>query len=141
MGIPQTQTFDVTQYRLDLASYQYWFNRTFGAPDEDFSDLRNLLYKAIQYELSDVQRTYLCMYYFEGLTMEEIASQNHVNKSTISRTIKRARARLFRCLKYSSPKMLLLFEKGDVQYKIKHNKGGEILDGMGRESDAQTVAE
>lgn len=124
MGISQTQTFDVTQYRLDLAAYQYWFNRTFGTSDVDFGDLKNLLYKAIQYELTDVQRVYLCTYYFEGLTMEEIASYHNVNKSTVSRTIKRARARLFRCLKYVNPKMLMLFEKGDISYKIRHNNGG-----------------
>ena len=39
--------------------------------------------------------------YDQGKTMTKIALQLHVNKSTVSRTLARGRARLKKCLKYS----------------------------------------
>ena len=41
------------------------------------------------------------LYYDQGKTMTKIARQLRVNKSTVSRTLARGRARLKKCLKYS----------------------------------------
>ena len=42
----------------------------------------------------------LAMYYDEGKTMPEIAAELGVVTSTVSRTICRAKKRLYRCLRY-----------------------------------------
>ena len=72
---------------------------------EDNSDqlerLRRNLRQAREQELTPRQREILALHYDRGLKMAEIAKRLGVNPSTISRTIKRAKARLYRSLRYS----------------------------------------
>ena len=56
--------------------------------------------RVIQEELTDCQRETLVAYYFGQQTIPQIASMRGVNKSTVSRTLHRAEARLRRCLRY-----------------------------------------
>ena len=46
------------------------------------------------------------MYYGQGLNMREIGQRLGVDKSTISRTIKRGERRLQRCLRYGAKGLL-----------------------------------
>ena len=48
------------------------------------------------------QREYLLLYYGERLNMKQIGDRLGVDKSTVSRTIKRGEARLRRCLRYGA---------------------------------------
>ncbi len=65
------------------------------APSEENGIDRKLIKKALMYvineELSPKQRQYVVMYYIENLNMEEIAKRCNVSKSTVSRTVMRAR--------------------------------------------------
>ena len=54
----------------------------------------------IQEELSDLQRDVLLAYYFEKKKQVQIAQERKVNKSTISRTMKRAIENLRKFLQY-----------------------------------------
>lgn len=56
--------------------------------------------RVIAEELSDLQRETLTAYYFQELSITEIARQRGVNKSTVCRTLHRAEAKLRRFLKY-----------------------------------------
>ncbi len=56
--------------------------------------------RVIREELTEKQRQVLLCYYYQNLTIPEIARQQGVNKSTVSRTLKRAEQRLRRYLKY-----------------------------------------
>ncbi len=56
--------------------------------------------RVIQEELTPLQRETLIAYYFQEQTVTQIASDRGVNKSTVSRTLKRAEAKLRRYLKY-----------------------------------------
>lgn len=115
MRLPQEQKLDVVQFRQDKASYDYWFRKQFGVGDDEeyLGRISKLIASAIEHELTDIQRTYLSEYYFEGLTMAEIAEIYGTNKSTISRTIARARNRIGRCLKYADPRLMKAFVRGD----------------------------
>ena len=62
--------------------------------------LRQALRDVITEQLSPRQKDYLMLYYYEGLTMCEIAARYAVNVSTVSRTIARAKARIARFLHY-----------------------------------------
>ena len=53
-----------------------------------------LLQRSIQQLLTPRQRQVLQLYYLEEKTIPEIARQLHVNKSTVSRTLHRAKHRL-----------------------------------------------
>ena len=51
--------------------------------------------------LTPRQKQVLTLYYDHGLTMGQIALKLSVNPSTVSRTLSRAKRRLYRCLRYS----------------------------------------
>ncbi len=51
-------------------------------------------------------RKYMILYYGQNMSMEAIAKQCGVNKSTVSRTLKRGRQRLYRCLRYGAANLL-----------------------------------
>ena len=54
----------------------------------------------IRQELTELQRDTILAYYFENKTQLQIARERGVNKSTVSRTLHRAEARLRRILQY-----------------------------------------
>ena len=68
----------------------------------EVSRLKRNLIRALQEDITPRQRQALMMYYAEGLNMREIGAQLGVDKSTISRTIKRGERRLQRCLRYGA---------------------------------------
>lgn len=54
----------------------------------------------IESELTELQRQTLLAYYIHNRTIPQIAEDRGVNKSTVSRTLKRAEHNLRRYLKY-----------------------------------------
>lgn len=52
-------------------------------------------------ELTPRQREILALYIDRGMTMSQIAQQLRINKSTVSRSLRRTFQRLRRCLEYS----------------------------------------
>ncbi len=58
------------------------------------------LHRVIREELTELQRYTVIAYYFRELTMEQIARERRVNKSTVSRTLRRAEEKLRRYLQY-----------------------------------------
>ena len=63
--------------------------------------LRRNLRRAREQELTPRQREMVFLYYDRGLKMSQIAQKLGVNRSTVSRTVKRAKQRLYRCLRYA----------------------------------------
>ena len=70
-----------------------------------WSKSRNLTH-ALRQDITERQREYMILYYGRNLSMEAIAKQCGVNKSTVSRTLKRGRQRLYRCLRYGAANLL-----------------------------------
>ena len=56
--------------------------------------------RVIQEELTPCQREILIAYYIHDMTMTQIARERGVHKSTVSRTLHRAEAKLRRYLRY-----------------------------------------
>ncbi len=56
--------------------------------------------RVIREELTPLQRETLLAYYFQEQTIPQIAAERGVNKSTVSRTLRRAEEKLRRYLKY-----------------------------------------
>ena len=54
----------------------------------------------VQRELTPIQRDTLLDYHIYGKTIPQIAQERGVQKSTVSRTLRRAEARVRRCLRY-----------------------------------------
>ena len=56
--------------------------------------------RVIKEELTELQRQTLTAYYFHQQTIPQIARDRGVNKSTVSRTLRRAEEKLRRYLRY-----------------------------------------
>lgn len=93
--------------RFDARSSEWIGDMTVWLRDhaEDNSDqlerLRRNLRRAREQELTPRQKEILDLYYDRGLKMPQIARKLGINRSTVSRTVKRARERLYRCLRYA----------------------------------------
>ena len=78
------------QFLADLANWQRE-----SAPDNS-ADLERL-----RRNLRFARQQMLELYYDQGLTMGQIAAKLHLNRSTVCRTLQRARERLYACLRYT----------------------------------------
>ena len=56
--------------------------------------------RVMREELTELQRQTLTAYYFHQQTIPQIAADRGVNKSTVSRTLRRAEEKLRRYLRY-----------------------------------------
>ena len=84
-----------------LAGMAAWIRENQGDNGEQMARLRRNLRKARQQELTPRQREMVRLYYDEGMTMPQIGELLVVNPSTVSGTRRRAKNRLYRCLRYS----------------------------------------
>lgn len=102
MGRKVIQIHSENERQLEYLAFK-WIN----APDShDMTIAKKKLRKALIEELTETQRKYVFEYYVAEKTMEQIAYEYGVNKSTVSRGITRARRRLHKVLKYTSPAFL-----------------------------------
>ncbi len=87
----------VIDFNADL---QVWMRENAEDNSEQLSRLKRNLRQARELELTPRQRQVLAMHFDQGLSVTQIARELHVNPSTITRTLQRAKGRLRRCLRY-----------------------------------------
>lgn len=83
-------------------SFELIQNYLFDKPNEDYSQSPlklKLLRDMFDSDLTKKQKSYIMLYYRDGVSETEIARRMGVNKSTVSRTINRAKQRLLKSLK------------------------------------------
>ena len=93
-------------YAADMAHYARMLSEE-NTNTEEMSRLKLALWRALHEDVTEKQRDYLLLYYGEGLNMCEIGEKMGVDKSTVSRTIRRGEDRLRRCLRYGARRFLL----------------------------------
>lgn len=93
------RTFD-TRSSEWLGDMTVWLRDNANTNSELLTRLRQNLRRARQQELTPRQQQILTLYYDQGMNMTQIAQTLGVNCSTVSRTIRRAKQRLYRCLRY-----------------------------------------
>lgn len=86
-----------TEFYGELAT---WLRENAEDNDEQMDRLKRNLRRARGQELTGRQRQMLGMYYDQEKSMAQIARELAVAPSTVSRTIARAKKRLYRCLRY-----------------------------------------
>lgn len=97
--MPSTRYRRGKLYAADMAVY----SRQMAADNsQEVSRLKRNLIRALREDVTPRQRQALLLYYAEGLNMREIGQRMGVDKSTVSRTIKRGEQRLQRCLRYGA---------------------------------------
>lgn len=84
-----------------LGDMTVWMRANAQDNSEQLRRLRQNLRRAREQELTDRQREMVSLYYDQGMTMPQIAERLGVNRSTVSRTLRRARDRLYRFLRYT----------------------------------------
>lgn len=92
--------YDVSFEKL---AFRVWLS---GRSESNYSTARRNMMAAVREELTPVQHRYATAYYVDRRKVSEIADEYDVDKSTVSQTLKRARARLRRVLRYCSPELL-----------------------------------
>ena len=106
-------------YAADMAVYA----RQMSADNsKEISRLKRNLIRALQEDVTPRQRQTLLLYYSDGLNMREIGERLGVDKSTVSRTIKRGERRLRRCLRYGAEAYLK--SMGDCRLKAPAHRCG-----------------
>ena len=80
--------------------WERWLAAQGGDNEERLQRLRRGLRLARREELTPRQRQVLALCYDRGLSVTEAARELGVCPSTVSRTLQRARHRLYRCLRY-----------------------------------------
>ena len=97
--MPNTRYRKGKYYAAEMAMY----SRQMAADNsQEISRLKRNLIRALQEDVTQRQRQALLLYYAEGKNMREIGEKLGVDKSTVSRTIKRGEKRLQRCLRYGA---------------------------------------
>lgn len=77
-----------------------WIAAHAGDNESNLARLKRNLRLAREEELTARQRELLRLRYEENLSVSEIAALIGRDKSTVSRTLSRARRRLYKCLRY-----------------------------------------
>ena len=78
-----------------------WNRQNAEDNSERLDRLRRGLRQARERELTPRQRQMLELYFDRGMTIPQIAEELGLNRSTVSRTLRRAKNRLYRCLRYA----------------------------------------
>ena len=101
--MPSTQYRRGSGYAADMAVYA----RTMAEDNSaQMSRLKRNLVRALREDVTARQRQVLLLYYGEQLNMRQIGERLGIDKSTVSRTIKRGERRLQRCLRYGAGVLL-----------------------------------
>ena len=69
-------------------------------------ELHEALAKALREEVTDRQRQVLFLYYVQGLNMRQIAEALGVERSTVSRTLKRGEERIRHRMRYGGADLM-----------------------------------
>lgn len=78
-----------------------WNRQNAEDNSERLARLRRGLRQAREQELTPRQRQMLELYFDRGMTIPRIAEELGLNRSTVSRTLRRAKERLYRYLRYA----------------------------------------
>ena len=101
--MPDTRYRKGGAYAADMAVYA----RAMASDNSaQMSRVKRNLLRALREDVTPRQREMLLLYYGEQLNMRQIGTRLGVDKSTVSRTIKRGERRLQRCLRYGAEAFL-----------------------------------
>lgn len=98
--------FDYITYLHDISAFKEWEQSSRGGNEQILNRLKIALKAAIVRELSETQKKYMVAYYVDGLTMQKVADTYCVDRTTVSKTLNRARRRLNHILRYVDPSFI-----------------------------------
>ena len=87
--------------QFERSAYDSYLRKLSEEEDGFRHSFRTAFFQAMHEELTGRQREVLLLYYLDQLTMQQVAERLDVNRSTVCRTLQRARERLYACLRYT----------------------------------------
>ena len=109
--MPSTRYRRGKTYAADMAVYS---RQMASDNSREVSRLKRNLIRALREDVTPKQRQVLLMYYAQGLNMREIGDRLGIDRSTVSRTLKRGEQRLLRCLRYGAVSYLRDMEEDET---------------------------
>lgn len=94
------------EYKQDAYVFRQWLLSAASDNSKELTQAKKNIGKAMRHLLTEKQLLYATMYYVEGKNIPRIEIELGVDRSTVSRTLKRARKRLKFALMYSGPLLL-----------------------------------
>lgn len=91
-------SFDANSFDIKLSELAFSESRDEAL--EKREKIKKIMRKIVQNDLTARQREIIVLYYYKGKGVSEIAEILNLSVSTVSRTIKAARARIYKYMKY-----------------------------------------
>ena len=93
--------FAFSEFIDEKISFDRYNEKSNSNNSENLKNKCKILNLIIKQELTDKQREILNMYYFHNLNIPQISKKTGKNKSTISRSLKRAREKIKNYMQYN----------------------------------------
>ena len=98
-------------YAFDRAAFVAWNDAQYDGPDLRKKAMLKMLPLVIENQLTPTQRAYVVSYFFQKKTVEQIAVEFGVSKSTVSRTIHRGINRIHNVMRYFFQDFKVIYKK------------------------------
>ena len=132
------ETASLSQEICDRSAFRSWSEQAFLSPEEERGRqttcrLAQALDVIIQEELTPPQRQVLERYWFEGEKLAQIARELGQNRSSVSRTLRRAQKHIYGSLKYAV--LALRGEAQEQEFSLAVSQAAQVLAARGQPAD------
>ena len=93
----------LTDLQITHASFDLWVAGEGEDNRADLNKLKRYLPIVLNECVTPIQKEYIMRYFFDRMNIPQIAEQYHVNKSTVSRSIRRGMKNAYSYLRFLSP--------------------------------------
>ena len=132
------ETASLSQEICDRSAFRSWSEQAFLSPEEERGRqptcrLAQALDVIIQEELTPPQRQVLERYWFDGEKLAQIARELGQNRSSVSRTLRRAQKNIYGSLKYAV--LALRGEAQEQEFSLAVSQAAKVLAARGQPAD------
>lgn len=132
------ETASLSQEICDQSAFRSWSEQAFLSPEEERGRqttcrLAQALDVIIQEELTPPQRQVLERYWFDGEKLAQIARELGQNRSSVSRTLRRAQKNIYGSLKYAV--LALRGEAQEQEFSLAVSQAAQVLAARGQPAD------
>lgn len=132
------ETASLSQEICDRSAFRSWSEQAFLSPEEERGRqttcrLAQALDVIIQEELTPPQRQVLERYWFDGEKLAQIARELGQNRSSVSRTLRRAQKNIYGSLKYAV--LALRGEAQEQEFSLAVSQAAQVLAARGQPAD------